>query len=298
MTNEIKPRVVLITYANDKYKIQQKLAALMGKYFGGFQQVINFGPEDIDETFRKANSKILSMKIGNGLWLWKPYIILKTLERINKGDLVFYCDSGAFFFRSVMPLIESLNKDDIWVSDIPLVEKQWTKIKVFEILNADTEAIKNTPQVQGGFILLRNSEGAVKFIREWLELACNPQLIMPFADREDRGECIDHRYDQSLLSILCKIRGVKTHKSPAIVPPLIFREEQNHSESDLNGMIILNVEHNEDKYKPCILLHSIRTAHNMVELIGKIIIAALVPSSFVRRAVKLKRFILRQDKKK
>ena len=31
---------------------------------------------------------------GYGYWLWKPYIIFKTMLQIKEGDTILYCDSG------------------------------------------------------------------------------------------------------------------------------------------------------------------------------------------------------------
>jgi len=39
----------------------------------------NYGPNDIDNEFKKKNIEILSQKRGNGYWLWKPYFILVFL---------------------------------------------------------------------------------------------------------------------------------------------------------------------------------------------------------------------------
>ncbi|MBQ6773243.1 MAG: hypothetical protein IJP48_04180 [Synergistaceae bacterium] len=200
----------------------------MGKIFGRFDKVIEYGQESIDSEFRAAHAEILDVTRGNGLWLWKPYIIYKTLEQVNNGDYIFYCDSGAFFFRSVSHFLKSINesKSDIWVTDIAFINRQWTKPKVFELLGISSrEDIKNSRQVQGGFVFVRKSQESINFIREWLELVQRPELITPLRPDEDYGECIEHREDQSLLSIVSKLRGVKPHKEPYIAPSYhSFRE--------------------------------------------------------------------------
>ena len=42
----------------------------------------------IHKQFIESNSK------GYGYWLWKPYLILKSLEQIAQDDILLYCDSG------------------------------------------------------------------------------------------------------------------------------------------------------------------------------------------------------------
>lgn len=42
--------------------------------------MIEYGPEDIEVSFKEANANILEYKRGNGLWIWNPYLIKKTLD--------------------------------------------------------------------------------------------------------------------------------------------------------------------------------------------------------------------------
>jgi hypothetical protein len=57
--------------------------------------VLVFGPEDIDDDFRKANgmtsadnADTLSVERGVGLWLWKPYVIRKALMMLEEVRVV------------------------------------------------------------------------------------------------------------------------------------------------------------------------------------------------------------------
>ena len=278
-----QPRIVLINYANFQYKYQQKFCSWISKKFCGFDEVIEYKPESIDSEFREKNSALLNIKRGNGLWLWKPYIIHETLKKFKDGDYIFYCDSGAFLFRNVKNLIDSMN-GDIWVSNIELIERQWTKPEVFNLLDIHDENIKNSNQIQASFILLRKSEQSIKFISEWLELARRPELLKPLEPDEFHGDCIEHREDQSLLSILCKLHGIKPHKNPVILPRYnSFRsmiKSQIRKIKKFLGLpiklkpkgawdaaIINEPRHDEDKYSRCIFHHRIRKADSMYSLI-------------------------------
>jgi len=51
---------------------------------------------------------------GAGYWLWKPYIILKTLlYEMEEGDLLLYADSGSEAIGDLRPLFELAEEDDI-----------------------------------------------------------------------------------------------------------------------------------------------------------------------------------------
>ena len=32
---------------------------------------------------------------GGGYWIWKPFVILKTLKSMQEGDILLYADAGA-----------------------------------------------------------------------------------------------------------------------------------------------------------------------------------------------------------
>ena len=267
----------------------------MALKFGGFTEAKAYSPESIDENFRKTHSEILSIKRGNGLWLWKPYIILDALKNCREGDYVFYCDSGAFVFSSVMPLIESMGESDIWVSNITTVEEQWTKPKVFELLGIDDPEIKSSAQIQASFFLARKSEMSCNFVREWLNLCTRPELIKPLGPGEFHGKCIEHREDQSLLSVSCKLRGIKPHKNPSFGPRRL-KEGIKYKVKKLLGVLRRGKESesagvifSDDKYSPCIYHHRIRRAHSIRSVILQVIkggrqkvIAALIRMMFAK----------------
>ena len=166
---------------------------------------------------------------------------------------------------------------DVWVSDIPLIERQWTKPQVFELLGITDENIKNSGQIQSGFVLCRKSERSVSFVKEWLSLCVRPELIKPLESGDFYGDCIEHREDQSMLSGLCELRGIKAHKKPEIMPkyrPIMPKLKRivkklirwkTPSRRSWAGVKRVELVH-DDTYSPCIYLHRIRRAHSMLSV--------------------------------
>ena len=91
--------ITVINYANHKYTRGQRKNSRTALSVAGAKEVISFGPPDIDKEFRAMNDHILKQSRGNGYWLWKPYFIFKTLNELEENALLFYSDSGAFFYR-------------------------------------------------------------------------------------------------------------------------------------------------------------------------------------------------------
>ena len=210
---------VLINYANDAYKKAQNWNSWTGKHIAGFDKVYSFSPSDIDKNYYEGHKDILSEKRGNGLWLWKPYFIDKVLSECSDGDIVFYADSGAFFVKKIDKLISSLRKNEkIWVSDCPLLESCFTKPICFEKMDCD-EKTKNSNQIQATYLMLICCDETRSFIGEWLHYCEDYDLMSPeggLSLNEKRGtQFVAHREDQSILSLLCKKKGIKAHKDPS-----------------------------------------------------------------------------------
>ena len=118
---------VYINYGDSKFKKQQRIALKGAKYLGGFDEIIGYSPEDIDREFYVKHKNILDQKRGCGFWLWKPYLINRTLQKLSYGDYLFYSDAGALFLKGVGNLIFELDKykQDIMGFELPLIEEQW-----------------------------------------------------------------------------------------------------------------------------------------------------------------------------
>lgn len=238
---------VLINYSSYEYRRAQQLNTKTGKWIAGFDQVIEYGPEDILEDFKSAHREIFNYSRGNGLWLWKPYLIFKTLENLEEGDILVYLDSGAFWVRSAMPIFEILEKEDIYVSDLPLLEKQFSKANLFEALKIKNEQILSN-QIQGTIVGIKKCNWTTEFIKGWLLLCCNRELLAPDVKPEGMDQTfIAHREDQSILSCLCKIERIKPHKDPTQYGVLPQKYKGKG--------FILDVPKHDDCYKPMIALH-------------------------------------------
>lgn len=54
----------------------------------------NFLKNDI-EFWSRHKDFIENNKRGYGYWIWKPYIIKKTMEKMKDGDFLLYLDNGS-----------------------------------------------------------------------------------------------------------------------------------------------------------------------------------------------------------
>ena len=68
-------KIHFISYGNDRFKKSKERIKQEAIDFGEFDSVEVFGPEDLDEDFRKEYSDVLSVQRGGGYWIWKPQIL-------------------------------------------------------------------------------------------------------------------------------------------------------------------------------------------------------------------------------
>ena len=245
---------ILVNYANDKYKKAQNLNSWSGKYIGKVDKIFSFGPKDIAPEYRRQHIDIFSETRGDGLWLWKPYFINKVLNEAEEDDYIFYVDSGAFFIRNAQILIDSFGQDEnIWVSDNPLLENCFTKPECFLKMNCDTQTIRFTNQIQATYLVIRNCQESRKFIKQWLELCEQKELISPAGNNTPQTQLgtgfVAHREDQSLLSLLCKKNGIVPHKDPS--------QRGKFPETFYSDMYAFNIPKHDDKYKSILFLHKV-----------------------------------------
>jgi len=209
--------VVVINYSDNKFKKKQQINSWSAKNIGKVDKVIKFSPNDIDTDFFDENKEILSQKRGGGSWLWKPYIILKTLKELNEGDVLLYVDSGVIFKKNIKGLISKFKSSnlDIMLFELPLVEIQWTKKKVFDYLNITNHDLLYSNQIMGTILGFKKSMESIIFVEKWLELCRDKQLLFPSKSKKNEFKhFIAHREDQSLLSVLSKINKIEPFSDP------------------------------------------------------------------------------------
>lgn len=211
-------QTLLINYADKAYYKAQKDCLESGLKFG-FTKVIPYSFKDLDDEFITKNRLILSQSRGAGYWIWKPYIILKTLKEMNEGDILFYADSGSTFIRDITPLLKLTDSQDIICFELTgHLEKTWTKKDLFLAMNMDKKDYSHTSQRLASFQIVKKSDFSVRFYEEYLALCENPQLVtdLPNIMGKDNYDTFrEARHDQSIFSLLTKKYLLKCFRDPS-----------------------------------------------------------------------------------
>ena len=74
----------------------QQICTQANKYLPHFEPAIGIAEKELqqDEFWTLHGSFIHNNPRGYGHWIWKPYLIYKTMrEQLNEGDFLIYCDA-------------------------------------------------------------------------------------------------------------------------------------------------------------------------------------------------------------
>jgi hypothetical protein len=205
----------VISFATGRFVESQKLLEKKA-YEMGADKVISYNEKDLDNNFIKQNFNILKQPKGSGYWLWKPYLILKTLEESNEKDIVLYVDSGMYPIQPLKYMFDLTKNDDICLFQVHnQINKIWTKYDCFELMNCNEEKYHNAQQVCGAPQLYKKSNRSISFVKEVFEFCKNEKIITDSLYLKNFVEFKEHRHDQSILTNIAIKNNVVIYRDPS-----------------------------------------------------------------------------------
>lgn len=202
----------LCVYSNKKYEIPRKALIHLAESSGIFESILEYDREWLEKNqFYLDNNQILgdSESKGDGWCLWKPFVMIESMGKIPAGDVLLYMDSSDTFFGDFGNFLHSYFKEnDILLTQGGNKNFQFTRRDTFFYMGCDSPEYWNSIQVEAGIIGMKKCKKSMDFLEEYLEYCRDHRIIMGgknHCELENLPGYIDHRYDQSVLSIL----GVK-----------------------------------------------------------------------------------------
>jgi hypothetical protein len=228
------PQKIFVTFADSRLKPASRRIGRQAKALGVFDRIVTTDENSLDQDFvARFRHKLVFGTRGFGHWIWKPQIILQTLREVNNNDIVLYTDvgchlnvSGVDRLNDYFAIVEQSESGILAFSAIPpkpplqydgrrlpeLLEASWTKGDLFDYFGVrDDENITMTPTIGSGIIFLRKCESSVRIIEEWLSVINYDLRLIddsPSISPNLPG-FIEHRHDQAIFAIICKIHNVK-----------------------------------------------------------------------------------------
>lgn len=199
---------------NGGYFNAQKINTKTALEVAGFDSVINYNKSCISGNFIEKHKEHFLYTRGAGYWIWKPYILLDALDKINNGDIIMYSDSGCHFIHSMDPVFKRLeeSKNSLLSFNLSQIEKEWNKRDCFIHLNCDVPKYTDTKQIMSTFLLCKKNEFTYHIVNEWQNMMSifhmvADEFISP-SKNKNYPNFKEHRHDQSVLSLICKKNNV------------------------------------------------------------------------------------------
>lgn len=207
---------ILIYFGSKGYEDSKKRLYDTAKDY--FDEIIPYGEEDIDRDFYDSNKKLFDDIRGFGYWIWKAYFILKSLKNLNEGDICFYVDATAVFVNSPEVLIQKCIKSTgiVLFENGHYLNYHWTKADCFNLMNLSEDKYIYGKQADAAFQLYKKNDKTLDFVNELLFHCSNYNIISDAANitGDNHSEFKQHRWDQSVLSLLAIKHNIILTKSP------------------------------------------------------------------------------------
>lgn len=213
---------VHISYGNEQYYKSLDVLKQTSLEVGKVDEVICYKESDLKLTeFWRKNSFILNQPRGAGYWIWKPYIILQTLEQLNEGDVVLYTDGGMSVIDNLNPLfnitLES-SKYGRMLFQIPggHINKTFTKRDCFILMGCDEKKYYDGNLTNGAISLWKKTPENIEYLKEYLRYLRDPRIVTdaPNMMGPNLIEFKDHRHDQSVLSLMSIKYNLELYRDP------------------------------------------------------------------------------------
>lgn len=199
----------------------QRLTIESAQTHGGFDEIVPFHYENLDDSFVQENAHTFGYARGAGYWIWKPHLALKMLDssEVADDDILVYCDSKVIFTNSFRPVVDTFLRDKLDIMTFRQLDPSQirTKRDCFVLMDADKPEYISTCQRTANLWVFKRSLIARGFLLEMLNACSDPRILT-----DQPNTCglpnyegfIEHRHDESILTILAKKYELYPYRFP------------------------------------------------------------------------------------
>ena len=209
----------LLLFCTSNYAIDRVNNDLIKNKYNLFDEVKLMNENDLDQNILNLINKIKSKygDRGYGYWIWKPYLILQELNKLENDDILVHLDCHCKLDK----LKDKFNdiKDYLYNSDKPLIiaklgfndymyttRKLTNTIEIYLNYKFSEEEMM-LPQYEAGILFMKKNNFVVNFFKQYFEIMKNNIDVitdMYNNDINNHETFIDNRHDQSVCSLLAK----------------------------------------------------------------------------------------------
>lgn len=219
-------KLVFVSFADSRMSAAIERIRKQAGEMGIFDEIYVWNEHDLDASFKEKWAHVMKFGVrGFGYWCWKPHIIYKLLGTLPENSILLYCDVGCHLnpkgIERFRHYLSELDSDPIGVkafkayhSMIDVQEKRWTKGDIFDYFNCrGNKDITDTEQIATTHILIRKNPKSLNLIKEWMDVWDKQFALVDDSPSTSPNfpEFIENRHDQSIFSVIYKLKGCKPY---------------------------------------------------------------------------------------
>ncbi|CAB3989505.1 Hypothetical predicted protein [Paramuricea clavata] len=242
----IPERKYLLTYGQNCCELSKKRAVNQGIDVGKLDYAEAVDLSHLSVPFQISHHNLLRHRKGAGYWLWKSYIILKTLlTKLNDGDLLVYHDAGAYLINDIGPLFKLCMdaKPNVLTFRQPYQERLFTKRDAFILMGMDEPQAYEKKQTQrtAALQVYMKSCTTIQFVMEYLAYSADRRIISD--DENVMGKpnmegFQGNRHDQTVFSLLSKKWGILELRDPCTCGRNKFTQDYKYASGPYHSMYV------------------------------------------------------------
>ena len=178
--NATQTRRVFLTFEDRRLRKTLRRIRREAEEMGAFDEVRVWDERDLSPAFRKRwADKLRSTVRGFGYWVWKPEIILRTLDDMKEGEILLYADAGCKLVKTGRARLEDYFRMTeetplgIVATLLPEVfpDRDWCKGDLMDYLGVRNRPdILDSAQIQSGTLFIRKNPNSIAFLKRWAAL--------------------------------------------------------------------------------------------------------------------------------
>lgn len=168
---------------------------------------------------------------GFGYWIWKAWLLDRTLADSKEDAVVVYVDARSRFPRSRIPWLDSFVAVPSWdvaAWQMSHPEKTWTTTDLFLAMDRGPDSDDaQSGQYAATFFAVRNTDASRSLVSDWLEFQTTQGGLVR-ADETVAPNSYpfrENRFDQSVLSLLLKARSAHGLRVMVLADDVIQAED-------------------------------------------------------------------------
>jgi hypothetical protein len=208
--------IKVLIFATDKFKdSQKKLIKHLDSI--GVKNIIELSEKNLPNEFIEEHKNHFSKKRGFGYWIWKPYIIIQELNKLQDDEILLYIDSTDLPKQTFFDLVikHFTHNEILLINQNKYFHGDWTKRDCFVLMDCDKEKYYNELQLEAGVIGVKNNQLCLNILNEWFFFMKNLSILDDSPNTQGLPNLYnfkEHRHDQSILTNLSIKMNIKSIK--------------------------------------------------------------------------------------